>query len=81
MDGDVDQTHAFRRQTFIQLTAAKIEQADQLQNEITDANKFVMQCIQEMTQKLNQSVNGLLLTEKHGNSLQALVNETGMTLS
>ena len=30
IDGAIDQTHAFNRQTFIQLTAAKIEQADQL---------------------------------------------------
>ena len=34
MDGAVDQTFAFNRTTFIQLTAAKIEQADALQNEV-----------------------------------------------
>ena len=46
IDGAVDQTHAFNRQTFIQLTAAKIEQADQLANDVTDTNQYVMQCIQ-----------------------------------
>ena len=78
MDGAVDQTFAFNRTTFIQLTAAKIEQADALQNEIQNTNQFVMNCIHETTKKINQSVSVLLISEKHGASLTALVDDTGI---
>ena len=34
MDGAIDQTFAFNRQQFIQLTAAKIEHADKLAQDV-----------------------------------------------
>lgn len=52
IDGAVDQTFAFNRTTFVQLTAAKIEQADQLKTEVTNTNQFVMNCIHETTKKI-----------------------------
>ena len=45
MDGQIDQTFAFNRQQFIQLTAAKIEHADKLAQEVPSPEHYVMQCI------------------------------------
>ena len=69
MDGAVDQTYQFNRTSFVKLTAARIEQQDQLQNEVKNTNMFVMNCIHETTKKINQSVSVLLISDKHGTSL------------
>ena len=81
MDGAVDQTFAFNRQTFIKLTGAKIEENDALATEVPITNQFVMNCINEATKKIGQSVNVLIASQKHANSLQALVDDTGITLN
>ena len=46
MDGAIDQTFAFNRQQFIQLTAAKIEHQDKLVNDVPSTEQFVMNMIQ-----------------------------------
>ena len=51
MDGAIDQTFAFGRQTFVQLTAAKIEMTDRLQNEIPSVEQFVMQSLRQFCQQ------------------------------
>ena len=81
MDGAVDQTFAFNRQQFIQLTAAKIEQSDRLATEVTSTNQYVMSCLQETSKNINKSVSTLLLSDKHAKSLQALVDDTGIILN
>ena len=81
MDGAVDQTFAFNRQQFIQLTAAKIEQSDRLATEVTNTNQYVMSCLQETSKNINKSVSTLLLSDKHAKSLQALVDDTGIILN
>jgi hypothetical protein len=45
-DGAIDQTFAFGRQTYVQLTGAKIEQKDQL-TEVPSAEQYLMQAIQQ----------------------------------
>ena len=65
----------------MQLSAAKIEQIDQLATEVRHTNQFVMNCIHETTKKIGQSVSTLLLSPKHGTSLQSLVEDTGIALS
>lgn len=45
MDGAIDQTFAFNRQTFVQLTAAKIEMTDRLQQEVPSPEQFVINTI------------------------------------
>ena len=81
VDGAVDQTFAFNRQQFIQLTAAKIEQSDRLATEVTNTNQYVMSCLQETSKNINKSVSTLLLSDKHAKSLQALVDDTGIILN
>ena len=45
MDGAIDQTFAFNRTTFVQLTAAKIELTDKLATQVPDSNMFMLQAI------------------------------------
>ena len=60
MDGAVDQTFAFNRTSFVQLTAAKIEQVDKLGDSVPDATIFLLENLQTITGKINQSVSVLL---------------------
>ena len=63
LDGAIDQTFAFDRQAFVQLTGAKIELADKL--DTPDAQVFMMQALQSMCQQTGQSISNYLLEEKH----------------
>ena len=45
VDGAIDQTFAFSRSSFIQLTAAKIEHSDKLAQEVPNAQTYMMQCL------------------------------------
>jgi hypothetical protein len=42
MDGAIDQTYAFNRQTYVQVTAAKIECQDKLATDVPSAEVYVM---------------------------------------
>ena len=43
MDGAIDQTFAFSRSQFVQLSAAKIEHTDQLQTDVPNPSMYMMQ--------------------------------------
>ena len=42
VDGAIDQTFAFQRSQFIQLNSTKIELSDKLQQDVPDANMFLL---------------------------------------
>lgn len=63
MDGAIDQTFAFDRQVFVQLTGAKIELADRL--DVGDPLVYMMQAFQNLTQQTGGSIQSYLLDEKH----------------
>lgn len=74
MDGAIDQTFAFDRQVFVQLTGAKIELADRL--DIPDPQVYMMQAFQSLTQQTGQSIQAYLQEEKHYSQLTDLCNAT-----
>ena len=80
MDGAIDQTFAFGRQTHITLTAAKITHIDQLSKDVPSANAYFMNALAEIQQKRQVSVNEFLASEKQVEGLKQLVNETGVSL-
>jgi len=78
LDGAIDQTFAFDRQAFVQLTGAKIELADRL--DVSDPLVYMMQAIQSMCQQTGNSVSRFLLEEKHGQQISGLISSTGIGL-
>ena len=78
VDGAIDQTFAFNRQQFIPLTAAKVELADKLAQDVPNTDVFVAQALQQAAQSLQQPVNSLIKTEKQGKLLGELVQRTGV---
>ena len=65
----------------VQLSATRIDKFDLLATEVPNANDFVMRCISETTKCLNISVSSLLLSQQHAECLQALIDDTGVSLN
>ncbi len=80
MDGAIDQTFAFNRQQFVQLTAAKIEHADKLAAEVPSPEHYVMQAIGECCRCLGQPVNTFFKDKKHADMLGQLQTTTGIVI-
>ena len=59
MDGAIDQTFAFGRTNFIQLTGAKIEQMDRL-TEVANVEQYVMQALQTYCQNSNRQIQQVI---------------------
>jgi hypothetical protein len=78
MDGAIDQTFAFQRQTHIQLHSAKTEQADKLANDVPVPEAYLVQKLSQFTQQQNTSVSSLLASEKAGNQLGQLCQTVGI---
>ena len=78
MDGAIDQTFAFQRQQHIQLHAAKTEQADKLEQQVSNPELYLMQALQKFTEMQQQSISNYLTSEKIGTQLQSLCQATGV---
>lgn len=80
MDGAIDQTYAFNRQSFVQVTAAKIECQDKLAQEVPCANVYVMQALHSVCEQLNTPVNSFLKEQKQVEMLMKAQEATGVRL-
>lgn len=80
MDGAIDQTYAFNRQTYVQVTAAKIECQDKLAHDVPSAEVYVMQALQSCLQQLGQPVNSFLKDQRQAEMLMKAQEATGVVL-
>lgn len=64
MDGAIDQTFAFNRQQFIQLSAAKIEHADKLAQEIPQTEQYMMRMIQQGLRQVQRPISTFMKDDK-----------------
>lgn len=80
MDGAIDQTFAFNRQQFIQLSAAKIEHADKLAQEIPQTEQYMMRMIQQGLRQVQQPISAFMKDQKQLETVLALQQATGVAL-
>ena len=72
MDGAIDQTFAFQRQTHIQLYSAKTEQTDKLESDVPSAEVYFVQKLMQLAQSQQTPVQSLLMNEKASVQLTGL---------
>lgn len=69
MDGAIDETYQFGRQTFVQLSSAKIEVTDALESEVPNVETYVAQALAHFSSTMGQPLSNLVTDKNTANRI------------